>query len=174
MFLCLLKYSSGKEKLNDTSIVFNWIFMPPILNVLSSSSKEALPSLHPFLIQSFCWNTELFLWNTKKVAAHFLSQKPTLYPAPLWDPDDRFRSSGTNLSSSIKTSWQFLKEKKNRRRKYQLLSVEKKSQRTQLFVLQKSNSHQQHSSTISIRKLMNWDTLWKQNGWTEKYFIAEK
>lgn len=112
MFLCLLKYSSGKEKLNDTSIVFNWIFMPPILNVLSSSSKEALPSLHPFLIQSFCWNTELFLWNTKKVAAHFLSQKPTLYPAPLWDPDDRFRSSGTNLSSSIKTSWQFLKEKK--------------------------------------------------------------
>lgn len=126
------------------------------------------------LIQSFCWNTELFLWNTKKVAAHFLSQKPTLYPAPLWDPDDRFRCSGTNLSSSIKTSWQFLKEKKNRRRKYQLLSVEKKSQRTQLFVLQKSNSHQQHSSTISIRKLMNWDTLWKQNGWTEKYFIAEK
>lgn len=66
------------------------------------------------------------------------------------------------------------KKKKNRRRKYQLLSVEKKSQRTQLFVLQKSNSHQQHSSTISIWKLMNWDTLWKQNGWTEKYFIAEK
>lgn len=28
MFLCMLKYSSGKEKLSDTSMVFNWIFMP--------------------------------------------------------------------------------------------------------------------------------------------------
>lgn len=65
-------------------------------------------------------------------------------------------------------------KKKNRRRKYQLLLVEKNLKERNCLYCTKGIHTSSTPQQSTFENQTNWDTLWKQNGWTEKYFRAQK